>query len=115
MVIRRVMLASVVPMLLAGVLVFAFGFAVTFGFAVPAGASTTTTIVPLPDQSQQQAPRIIPLPDSGSPPQRQGDPGTATQYAVLFGTMGAMVLIALLIRRESNRKKDLRTPKVAQN
>jgi len=75
-----------------------------------AAQNPPTTVLPLPPEEQQK-PSIIPLPNSGHEPVVEGDPGSAAQYAVLFGTMGGMVAIALLVLRESRRKRDQQTPK----
>jgi hypothetical protein len=89
--------------------VAAFGLA---WLTEPAGAqnSPTTTIVPIDDQEQPRSPSIIPLPNSGSEPAESGDPGSAAQYGVLVITMGGLVVIGLLVARESRRKRDQRTP-----
>ncbi|MFN8052727.1 MAG: hypothetical protein U0Q22_14870 [Acidimicrobiales bacterium] len=104
---RRLVLAAV------GAALFTLGaLALIEPVAGASGSASapTTTVVPLTAPVQQK-PSIIPLPNSGSEPVEQGDPGSATQYAVLFGTMAGMVLIALLVRRESRRKAANRTPK----
>jgi hypothetical protein len=100
-------LRSTLLVVTASILIAVVGVA---AFAGPSGAQApTTTVVPLPAPAQQ-APSIIPLPNSGHEPVVEGDPGSFAQYAVLFGTMGSMVLIALLVRRESKKKAANKTP-----
>ena len=83
----------------------------SFTLVVPVGAQqapqTTAPENTAPENTAPviTAPHIIPLPNSGSEPVREGDRGSTTQVAVLFGTMGAMVLIVLLVMRESKKKQ----------
>lgn len=82
--------------------------------AAPAGAQgdagTPTTLVPIEEQTGQGRPSIIPTPSMADDEVEPGQPGSAAQYAVLFGTMAGMVGIVLLVRRESRRKAANRTP-----
>jgi hypothetical protein len=50
-------------------------------------------------------PDIIPAPNSGSEPVREGDRGSASQFAVLGGILLGFATIFLLIRRESRKAK----------
>ena len=70
--------------------------------AASAQTAPTTTIVPLPDEPAQR-PSIIPLPNSGREPERQGDPGSAAQYAVMGGIILGLGLIGVLVARDSKR------------
>ena len=78
----------------------------SFTLVVPVGAQEAPqTTAPENTAPVITAPHIIPLPNSGSEPVREGDRGSTTQIAVLFGTMGAMVLVVLLVMRESKKKQ----------
>ena len=84
----------------------------SFTLVVPVGAQEQPPTSAAPDNTAPDntapvitAPHIIPLPNSGSEPVREGDRGSTTQIAVLFGTMGAMVLVVLLVMRESKKKQ----------
>jgi len=70
--------------------------------AAPSGsqAAPTTTLVPLDDQPVR-SPSIIPTPNSTSQP---------TQYLVMAAIVVALVVIGLLIRRESRQHPERRTP-----
>lgn len=68
-------------------------------------ATTTTTTVPV---AGVPAPDIVPKPNSGRPPQSATDPGGWAQYAVMFGIIGGLVIIVLLVRRESRKKRPQR-------
>jgi hypothetical protein len=60
---------------------------------------TTSTTYP-PNQPQVPIPRIIPLPNSGHAPRDAYDPGGWGQYAVFFGIVFGVGLIAALIWRD---------------
>jgi hypothetical protein len=80
-----------------------------FTLACPAvGAQAPTTTIPADRDPGTDS--IIPLPNSGREPVNEGDPGSASQYVVLGVTVVGMAAIVLLVRRESRRKRDQRTP-----
>ena len=62
-------------------------------------APTTSTTYP-PNQPQVPIPRIIPLPNSGHAPRDAYDPGGWGQYAVFFGIVLGVGMIAALIWRD---------------
>lgn len=72
-------------------------------------ASTTLPKVPdtFPDQTAPEVsiPSIIPLPNSGVAPKSPTDRGGWAQYTVLGGIVGALVILFLLIVRDSRKKK----------
>jgi hypothetical protein len=89
---------------IAGAVVVALVLLVPLGSATVAGATghahaTTSTTYP-PNQPQVPIPRIIPLPNSGHAPRDAYDPGGWGQYAVFFGIVFGVGLIALLIWRD---------------
>ncbi len=99
--------------LLAALTLLMLGALYVAGPSPVAGAQSDpppTTLVPVDEQPQLKSPSIIPLPNSGDGKVDPGDPGSGAQYAVLGLTVAGMVVVALLIRRESNRKRDQRTP-----
>ena len=82
----------------------------------PAGAAPTVTAtiaapplaaprtVAAPADAGDPHPGIIPAPNSGPRPQDEGERGGWLQSALFFILCGALVLIGLLIWRESRRK-----------
>lgn len=81
----------------------------------PVPTSTTfrpTTFAPpttAPFQEQPQRPAIIPLPNSGRAPEVEGDPGSASQYAVLAFVVLGLGTIVFFVTREGRRNRDRRT------
>jgi hypothetical protein len=67
--------------------------------APPEDTTTTLPVAGVP------APDIVPRPNSGRAPESATDPGGWAQYAVMFGIAGGVALIALLVVRESRKKK----------
>lgn len=80
---------------------------------VPASSAPTTTLVPLAQQAPAQAPHIIPLPNSGAYPKRQGDRGSSQQYLVFALMTAGVGAITLLVVRESRKHPERRTPQPA--
>ncbi len=72
-------------------------------------SSTTLPKVPdtFPDQTAPKVsiPSIIPLPNSGVAPKSATDRGGWAQFTVLGGIMAALVILFLLIVRDSRKKK----------
>lgn len=70
---------------------------VWLSFSSPVAADDAPSGVPV------TAPRIIPQPNSGTPPKQAGDLGSGTQFLVFAGIVVAGGVIVLLVRRESQR------------
>jgi hypothetical protein len=60
---------------------------------------TSEAVTPLP------VPHIVPRPNSGAEPKSATDPGGAAQYAVMGAIVLGLVVIVLLVARESRKKK----------
>lgn len=90
------------------VVVLAAAFAVAVGSPPAAaqddGGGPSTTLVPIEDQRGTGRPSIIPTPSTARGEVRDGEPGSAAQYAVLAMTVAGVATIVLLARRESRRK-----------
>jgi hypothetical protein len=69
--------------------------------ALPAVAGEPTSTSTTVDVDQ----RMIPRPNSGVAPQDIGDRGGAAQLALMVATFGGVVLIGLLVVRESRRAR----------
>lgn len=67
--------------------------------AVAQQAQPTSTVPPAPSQ-----PRSIPRPDSGQAPRDSGERGGSQQELLFYLLCGSLVVLALLIWRDSRRK-----------
>lgn len=92
----------VLPVLLAAVVVLVPVVAAAPVQAQTGGDSTVTTI------GAEDAPGIIPRPDSGVAPDDAGDRGGALQATLLVVIVGGMVTIGALALRQSRRARAAR-------
>ncbi len=89
------------------VLVMSLGWSTAVAGAQDGSTEITTTTAPV---AGVPAPDIVPKPNSGRPPESATDPGGWAQYAVMFGIIGGLGLIVLLVMRESRRKRPTPQP-----
>jgi hypothetical protein len=78
------------------------------GLALAPGLAAAEALAPMTAGAHAQGgggPDIIPAPNSGAEPVREGDRGSASQFAVLGGILLGFAVIFLLIRRESHKAK----------
>jgi hypothetical protein len=89
--------------LLTALAALTFVAAVLLGGIVPAAAQDGSDSTP--PTTEVERPHSIPRPNTGEEPQSATDPGGAAQYAVMGGIVVGVLVIALLVARESRKKK----------
>jgi hypothetical protein len=71
----------------------------------PASASPSQADEPTSTLAPEDAPDIIPRPNSGSAPEDAGDRGGSLQTVLFVVVMGGIVLIGVFVARESCRSR----------